>query len=1297
MPSWGDAPLRTTLKWEIGVPEGETIGCTLDADGDGKTDYTYGDCPKKGTQEHVFETMGVYRPVLTARTTAGDRATKSIEVYANNCIFKDNVRFPDEAAGYKGATLETGHVRIEFANETDVPAYAVGDIVWGVEGQGYVREVTQVSREGSALVLETKEAYLEDAILDCVVRYNTLRGGIRDAKCTRNCGGVTVTLKEPVVPKIIRSQLLDVSEHYYDSVTLDEGDVPLGEGMALKGVTVDLSYALDFLLITEGGSVKQVTWEVTPALDHGMTASVFKPVDAGFEGEYQITLESDPSMKFAFSMTLGLGLSMKGDIDVGVEYAFKGRDGMKAGLEYKKENGKTVKAAVLEDMVYAPEAHTERGSGEGDGELTLTFKPAMVAMVMGEIAKVNAEAEAVLKGAFEVSAAQHKACGRYRDSYAVAVQASYKGLNGTMIESANMARREKELLDECVGGGGQDGGIDAGGGTDAGGVCQDRCPAERYSECVASDSVRTCEREPDGCLVWGSEKKCPLGCETGLCKGCTPEGDPAFCARLVKECGPVTGEDNCLQERTADCGSCTTCRNRCVDGACEATSHATYKCDGRDVYWYDTCDTREEGVKDGCGVGQVCNTDACCTPEDDGVFCGRLGFVCGDVSGTDNCGSSRNTNCGNCGLNSTCDLNKCKCLFNECSGACCANGISCGKSGNCCEINSLKYVAYGIGMDIKTAGHFAFAAQCAGGLKAYDLSDVSRPAVVGEYPASACTTSVAVSGNSAYVADTGSRFSILDISDPTRISLVANYYPSEPQAIIRGAAFAGQYAFVVWIDWPSLNSTGIDCVDLTVPDMPVFLGRYVHQGDLLVQMEYGDGLLFLEYVDNYYPTTRHGLDIINVTNPSAPRLESSYMLQDHLQGFALEFPYIYSILTNSSIEVINAADPTNLVPVGVVTPPEEVYYLSGIDRSTLFAIAKDSVLLFDLTTPSAPICLGTVTTLEPAKYEKRQHQAFFLNYLVNLGSESIQVVDLSDIATPRIAGRSFSVPSWGVAVSGEYAYAASTVLGLIVADLSTPTDIVVSGEFAFPEATWHAYVADEHLFLATDHGAKIFDISTPGRPSFLSETKTFDYGARWMQTIGNTLYVFGWTPRLELHVFDISNVATPTLTHTIGVPDQGSLYNVASSDKLLALLMCDDFNEGRGHVLLFDIGDPTSPKYVSSTEIGVFCYGLTMTSPLVWVSGLEGFAAIDVSDPSKPVVTKSSPEIVTALRTDGEYLYMGGIDDLSIAKFDSLGNIDRIGKANLKEWASGVEFSSQKVIVFNINGTLEILDISSCQ
>jgi hypothetical protein len=93
-------------------------------------------------------------------------------------------------------------------------------------------------------------------------------------------------------------------------------------------------------------------------------------------------------------------------------------------------------------------------------------------------------------------------------------------------------------------------------------------------------------------------------------RGCE-ETDAAFCARLGKDCGSVTALDHCsLNHTVASCGTCSGAK---------------------------TCG--------GGGALGVCG----CQPETDAAFCSRLGKMCGGVTDTDNCGTSRTVaSCGTC-------------------------------------------------------------------------------------------------------------------------------------------------------------------------------------------------------------------------------------------------------------------------------------------------------------------------------------------------------------------------------------------------------------------------------------------------------------------------------------------------------------------------------------------------------------------------------------------------------------------------------------------------------------------------
>ncbi len=228
-------------------------------------------------------------------------------------------------------------------------------------------------------------------------------------------------------------------------------------------------------------------------------------------------------------------------------------------------------------------------------------------------------------------------------------------------------------------------------------TCPNRCTGENQ---VCTDSVcctkqyasdacgsRECGTASDGCggtVNCGAlDGACPSGeeCQSGTCV-CTAETDSQFCTRLGKNCGLVTGTDNCGTSKTVDCGTCSSL-NTCGGGGTENVCGCTPK----------TCAQLGKNcgsVSNGCGGTLNCGTclspntcggggtaNVCgCTPK----TCAQLGKNCGSVS--NGCGGT--LNCGSCSGSNTCGgggtANVCGCTPKTCAQL----GKNCGSVSNGC-------------------------------------------------------------------------------------------------------------------------------------------------------------------------------------------------------------------------------------------------------------------------------------------------------------------------------------------------------------------------------------------------------------------------------------------------------------------------------------------------------------------------------------------------------------------------------------------------------------------------------------
>ncbi len=107
-----------------------------------------------------------------------------------------------------------------------------------------------------------------------------------------------------------------------------------------------------------------------------------------------------------------------------------------------------------------------------------------------------------------------------------------------------------------------------------------------------------CGAPSDGCADVFDCGGCDVGerCNLAFTCECAPESDSSFCLRLGKDCDLVTGQDNCGDPRTVDCGDCS----------------------GGEV----------------CGAGGAANE--CDIPACEPETCQSLGVTCGQAS--DGCG-----------------------------------------------------------------------------------------------------------------------------------------------------------------------------------------------------------------------------------------------------------------------------------------------------------------------------------------------------------------------------------------------------------------------------------------------------------------------------------------------------------------------------------------------------------------------------------------------------------------------------------------------------------------------------------
>ena len=151
--------------------------------------------------------------------------------------------------------------------------------------------------------------------------------------------------------------------------------------------------------------------------------------------------------------------------------------------------------------------------------------------------------------------------------------------------------------------------------------CAQEQVCDKQGACCTPVDCQTRECGDNGCGTPCGTCGSGMICNSGFkCAGCAPETNAEFCVRLAKQCGQVTGQDNCNATRTvADCGTCTNGRL--------------------------------------CGTDNTCS--GACVPLTIAEFCHNYAKNCGSFTALDNCSQPRTENCGTCPNGGNCIGNVC--------------------------------------------------------------------------------------------------------------------------------------------------------------------------------------------------------------------------------------------------------------------------------------------------------------------------------------------------------------------------------------------------------------------------------------------------------------------------------------------------------------------------------------------------------------------------------------------------------------------------------------------------------------
>ncbi len=264
--------------------------------------------------------------------------------------------------------------------------------------------------------------------------------------------------------------------------------------------------------------------------------------------------------------------------------------------------------------------------------------------------------------------------------------------------------------------------------------------------------------------------------------------------------------------------------------------------------------------------------------------------------------------------------------------------------------------------DVVQSGNYAYLADGRSGLRIYDVSNPAQLVQISRCLMPGFARSVTLSGQYAYVSARNGGMRIIDVSNPVTPFGVGNFTDS---GMTRGygieaIAVSGRYAYLADQDvyFPD-SSRGIRIVDIDTLSAPHQVGNYQHDSF---------HPLAVKVVGNYaYVSDGIGLEILDLTNPTAPTLVSSFVTSNAfystLHNLTISGHYAYLPKTSYGVCIADIADPATPLEVGTMnTPDNEVYSVAVSGNYAFVTSGLSGLRIFNISNPAAPIEIGYYNT-----------------------------------------------------------------------------------------------------------------------------------------------------------------------------------------------------------------------------------------------------------------------------------------------------------------------------------------------
>lgn len=408
---------------------------------------------------------------------------------------------------------------------------------------------------------------------------------------------------------------------------------------------------------------------------------------------------------------------------------------------------------------------------------------------------------------------------------------------------------------------------------------------------------------------------------------------------------------------------------------------------------------------------------------------------------------------------------------------------------------------------VTISGDRAFLSCEASGIAVVDIGDPAHPVVTGGFDTPGSAKEIAIDGDQLYVAD-DLTVEVLDITDPDAPALL---HSVDTPGAAANVTLAGSYAFVAagsgggmqvvrvrfptppgfvasgpdyWIvrdiaavgDYLYAASGGLAVYDVTEPagpiriatcDVPGGVGSFVIQGDYA------------------YVAGDSGFSTIDIADPAAPAFLATWHWSTGVECLAIHGDYAFCASDpgyyNAVLSVLDIGDPESPTRVASLDLPDHcweshqyyLFYPGDLDLHGDFAFLAGtcSLLTIDIRVPLEPAIVGKTGHPEGLVYDYAEvagDLSFGSTHSFGSLPEGswLWAKDISDPLHPfHVGGVGVEDVVGEVALSGDLLFAPAGRQGLLVYDITDPSDAEYLGGYDTPREARCVALAGDHAFV----------------------------------------------------------------------------------------------------------------------------------------------------------------------------------------------------------------------------------------